>query len=262
MINFQRVFAIVIRYFLYLRNNLDRMSDMFYWPAMDLFLWGLTGLYLATLSVNHKEFIFIILNGLIFWIITWRAQYEININILSEFYDRNLVNLFVSPLTIWEYITALMLVGLIKMIISLSFSAILAFILYTYNIFQYGFLLLPIIASLLISGWAVGFIVSGFIIRFGDKVQTLGWTGIYLLAPFSVLYYPLSVLPQWAQKIAFFVPPSHVFEALREFLFTGSFSYDKLLVSFGLNIVYLVLSIWFFVFMFNQSRKLGLGRFV
>lgn len=253
----------VIRYFLYFKHNLDRLSDMFYWPAMDLLIWGLTGLYLASLNVNNKDYMFIILNGLVFWIVTWRAQYEININILSEVWDKNLVNIFSSPLTIWEYIASLMTVGFLKMVISLLFSAILAFFLYSYNVLSlYGLLLIPIIVNLLLTGWAVGFFLAGFIIRYGQKIQTLGWTGIYLLAPFSALYYPLSILPQWAQKISSFIPTTYIFEGMREILYGKSFPINNLFISFALNIVYLILSIWFFVFMFNKSRKAGLGRLI
>ncbi|MBI2074320.1 MAG: ABC transporter permease [Candidatus Levybacteria bacterium] len=262
MINFNRVFAMVYRYAIYLKHNWDRLSDMFYWPALDLFIWGLTGLYLATLNANHKEYIFIILNGLIFWIIIWRVQYEINVNILSEIWDKNLINILASPLTAWEWVTSLVFVGFIKMIISLTFSATLSLIFYHYNILIYGFYLFPIIVSLLLFGWASGFLVAGFIIRFGAKIQTLAWTGVALFAPFAALYYPLSILPDWAKKVALFVPPSYIFEGMRTMLFKGYFPIDKLVIGFALNIPYLLLSLWFFVFMFNKSKKLGLGRLI
>jgi len=260
--NFNRIFAMVRRYFLYMRHNLDRLSDMFYWPALDLLIWGLTGLYLATLNQNSKDYIFVILTGLVFWIIIWRVQYEINVNILSEIWDKNMVNIFASPLTVKEWIASLMIVGFIKMLISLSFSAALAYILYKYNIFIYGLMLIPIVISLLLTGWAAGFFIAGFIVRYGQKIQTLAWGGVALIAPFSVLYYPLSVLPPWAQKIALFVPSTYVFEALRSLLFKGILPYDKIFFSIILNIPYLILSLWFFIFMFNKSRKLGLGRLV
>lgn len=261
MINWNRVYAMVIRYFINLKHNLDRLSDMFFWPAFDLFLWGLTGIYFAQLS-NDPNTIIVLLAGLVLWIAIWRAQYEINVNIMSEIWDKNLVNIFASPLTTHEWIASLIIVGFIKMFISLTFSALIAFIFYQYNIFMYGIVILPNLVSLLLTGWAAGFFVAGFIIRYGVKVQTFAWTGVALIAPFMGLYYPLSVLPEWAQKVAMFVPASYVFEGLREILFTGNISYDKLLVSFLLNIVYLIFGVWFFIYMFNKSRKLGLGRLI
>jgi ABC-2 type transport system permease protein len=262
MINFNRVFAMVYRYTINLRHNFDRLSDMFYWPALDLFVWGLTGLYFARLSSQFSHSTEIILTGVIFWIVIWRAQYEITTNLLSEMWDYNLVNVFMSPLTVIEWIIAVMIYGFFKMIVSISFSAMLAFFIYGYSVFTYGFYLLPIILSLLLTGWVAGFIVAGFIIRYGTKIQTTAWMGVSIIAPFSALYYPVSILPQWAQKISIFIPSSYIFENMRQVLLKGTISYDKLIISFLLNIAYLVFSISFFVWMFKKSRKLGFGRLI
>lgn len=262
MINIHRVYAMIYRYFIYLRTNYDRLTDLFYWPAMDLLIWGLTGLYLAKLNNNSNQYLFIILSGLVFWIVIWRSQYEITTNLLSEMWDRNIVNIFASPLKVSEWIIAVMIFGTLKMIISVAFSATLSFIFYKFNVFLLGWNLFPIVVSLLLTGWAGGFLVAGFIIRFGMKIQTLAWAGIALIAPFSAIYYPVSALPQWAQNISYFIPSTHVFEGIREILFTGILSYDKLIISFVLNIVYLVAALWFFVFMFNKSKKMGLSRLI
>lgn len=261
MINGNRIFAMVLRDLINLRHSYDRLSDMFYWPVMDLLIWGLTGLYLVQQSHN-QSLLSVILTGLIFWIVVWRSQYEININLLHEIWDRNLVNLFASPLTLTEWTASFLIFGLTKMIVSFAFSALIAILLYQYNLFIYGLLIIPFVMNLLLTGWTVGFIVAGFLIRFGQRLQTLGWTGVYLLAPFSAIFYSISILPPWAQTAAQFIPPSYIFEGMREILFTGKLSYDKLFISFGLNIIYLILSIGFFVFMFKRSRKLGLGRLI
>lgn len=262
MINFNRVFAMVIRDFLNLRHVLDRLTDMFYWPAVDLLLWGLVGLYFAQKNSNFPHAVPIILTGLIFWIVIWRGQFEININLLSEVWDKNLVNIFASPLKPVEWMLSFLIFGGIKMLISLAFSALLAFLLYHFNIFIYGFSIIPFVLSLLITGWAVGFIVAGFLIYFGQKIQTITWSAVFLIIPFSAPYYSVATLPPWAQAISKAIPSSCVFEGLRQILFTGSYSSDKLFISFGLNFIYLILSVWFFMFMFEKSRKLGFGRLI
>ncbi len=262
MINFNRVWALILRYILNMLHNYDRLSDMFYWPAMDFFIWGLTGLYLAQLTDKPSNYLFVILSGLVFWIVIWRAQFEITINLLAELHDRNIVNLFTTPLRLSEWMSAFILMGFFKTFISVGFSAFLAFILYHFNIFSFGGYLVIFILSLLLTGWACGFIIGGFLIRFGQKIQTLAWVGVMLIAPFSALYYPVSILPHWAQTVAYFIPSTYIFEEIRRVLFTGVVSYDKLLISFILNIIYLSFSIWFFVRMFHKSRRLGLGRLI
>ena len=258
----RRIFAMVQRYAYNLKHSYDRLSDMFYWPVMDLLIWGLTGLYFASLDKSSNNTMTIILTGLVFWIITWRAQYEITTNLLAEMWDRNLVNIFASPLKVSEWIVAVIIFGGLKMIVSLIFSATVAFLIYRYAFLQFGWWLIPVVLSLVMTGWAAGFLVASVIIRFGMKVQTIAWAGAYLIAPFSALYYPLSVLPHWAQTVALIFPTSYIFEALRQHISTGIISPEKILVSFALNIFYLVLSIWLFVSMFKKSKKLGLGRLI
>lgn len=252
----------VIRHATTMRHNFDRLSDAFYWPLMDLVLFGLTGLYFAKLNNANPNTVTIILTGVVFWWVIWRGQYEVSINLLSEIWDANLVNIFVTPLKISEWIISFMVFGLLKMIVSFIFLSLLAFLLYEYNVFMYGFLLFPIILNLLITGFYVGFTISGVLIYFGKKIQTLAWIGGGLILPFSAAFYPVSVLPVWAQKIALFTPSSYMFEGMREFISIGNMAYEKFIISFALNIVYLILSIWFFIIMFNKSKKLGLGRLI
>lgn len=262
MINTNLIFAMIVRYFYGWRHNLDRLMDSFYWPVMDLLLWGLTSVYIKKATHDVPQIIPILLTGVVFWSVIWRSQYEISVNMLAEFWDKNLVNVFSSPLQLREWIIAVMGMGTIKMLMTLVFSSLLAFILYAYNIFIYGFLLLPFMASLLLTGWFLGFLVTAIIVRFGQTLQTFAWAGPVIIAPFSALYYPVSALPFWAQDVSRFVPSSYIFEGMREILFTGHFSYDKLFISFVLNIFYLILSVGFFVSMFNKSKKLGLGRLI
>ena len=256
----RRIYAMNKRYFFTLIKGYDRLSDLFYWPIMDILIWGITGLYFANLSQNPKETISVLLTGLIFWIVAWRSQYEITVNLLTELWDRNLINIFSSPLTLGEWILSVIIYGGLKMNISLLISAATAFYLYNYAFLRFGLWLIPVIISLSLTGWAIGFLVASIIIRFGLKAQTLAWTGAYIIVPFSAIYYPLSVLPQWAQKIAYFVPSSHIFEAMRQHIATSTISLDNILVSFVLNVIYLTLAILLFVFSFRKSKEKGLGR--
>jgi hypothetical protein len=73
----------------------------------------------------------------------------------------------------------------------------------------------------------------------------LAWTGVVLLSPFSAIYYPLSILPLWAQKVAALIPTSYLFEAGREVISTGVLDWQKVLTSLILSFIYLILSlIW------------------
>ena len=171
-----RIYAIILRQIFTLRHSFDRLTDAFYWPVLDLFLWGLTSSYFTSIAPGTSKIVMVLVGGIILWIIAYRAQYDISINILGEMWDRNLVNIFVSPLKFSEWISSLIIMGILKAIASILFASIFAFLLYKIAIVTYGFYLLPFIFLLLMTGWWVGFLVSSVTLRLGTKVQTLAWT--------------------------------------------------------------------------------------
>ncbi len=257
--NFNIVWAVVVRHLYNFKHSLDRLTDAFYWPAMDIFIWGFTSMYIAKQANQLPQIIIMLLSGVVLWLVVWRAQYEITVNLLEEMWSSNLVNLFASPLRIREWVLAVFILGLIKMIFSVGFSILLALVLYKTNIFSLGFYLIPFIMSLTITGWAVGLFVSGLIIRYGMRIQTFAWGGIALLSPFSGVYYPISTLPLWAQRVAMYVPTSYIFEGMRSVIFKGSMFYGDLLKSFAINIVYIIVGLLFFNLMFKKSKMRGLA---
>lgn len=254
-----RVWAVMVRHLYNFRHSWDKISDSFYWPAMDIFLWGLTSQYLLT-EGNLPNIALLLLSGLVYWQIVWRSQHEITTNLLEEMWSRNMVNFFASPLTLGEWIVGVVFLGIAKMVVSVGFASLLVVFLYAVNVYSVGWLFLPYMLLLLMMGWFVGFLVAGIIISFGTRVQTLAWAGVYLLAPFSGIFYPISVLPEWAQQVARLVPASYVFEGMRQILIDGTVSWKSLLTSFGLNVVYLVLAISLFTYLFNRRKRYGLSR--
>jgi len=257
--NFNIVWAVVVRHLYNFKHSLDRLTDAFYWPAMDIFIWGFTSMYIAKQANQLPQIIIMLLSGVVLWLVVWRAQYEITVNLLEEMWSSNLVNLFASPLRIREWVLAVFILGLIKMIFSVGFSILLALVLYKTNIFSLGFYLIPFIMSLTITGWAVGLFVSGLIIRYGMRIQTFAWGGIALLSPFSGVYYPISTLPLWAQRVAMYVPTSYIFEGMRSVIFKGSMLYGDLVKSFAINIIYMIVGLLFFNLMFKKSKLRGLA---
>ncbi len=255
--NLTRVYGLILRYTYLIRRNFDRMSDAFYWPTVDLFVWGLTGLYVEQLAGNAK-IIVAILSGIVLWYVVYRTQGEITVNLLEEFWNDNLINLFVSPLTFGEWLLSVMLSGIIKSIASLIFAGGVAFILYQINVFEYGFYLLPFCLLLIMSGWFIGLGIAGFILRFGTKIQFLSWTLVYLFMPFSAVFYPVATLPAWAEKVAAFVPTSYVFEGMRLVINEGTFHTSWFWYSFVLNLIYLILTIWFVRSSFKKALERGL----
>ena len=256
--NFRRVYAMNLRYWYYVIHSYDRLSDMFYWPAIDLLLFGLTIRFVQQQASGGFNFMYTVISGVFFWVIVWRAQYEITVNFLEELWNKNLVNLFVAPLNLNEWIVSVFIVGILKMLASLTFIGVLAFFIYGTNFMSYGWYLVPFTISLLLTGWVIGLLVTGIIIRFGTKVQTIAWTTAVFISPFSGVYYPMSILPHWAQLVGRVLPTSYIFENARRLVLTGHVQVSDLLISFGLNFLYLFLVVIFMKRSFEVAKKRGL----
>ena len=92
-----RIWAMVLRNLYAFKHSYDKLSDAFYWPTLDLFLWGLTSAFIQKSTPDLPNILLIIVSGIVFWIIFWRAQYEITIGVLDELWNKNLVNIFITP---------------------------------------------------------------------------------------------------------------------------------------------------------------------
>lgn len=255
----RRIWSVFLRYF-YHFTKLDTMSEMFYWPAIDILLWGITSIWIQSRDTQIPDIALVILTGLVFWQVIWRGHYEVTISLLQEFWNRNLVNLFSTSLKLSEWMVATMLVGIGKTIITVIFSTILVWLLYTLNVYTLGWYFLPFIAMLILSGWIIGFISAAFIIYYGQRLQMLAWMTPFIFAPFSAVFYPVTALPQWGQAIAWCLPMTYIFEGMRKILTTGEFSSYYYWMSFILNIVFIIFALGYFKIMFEKSRNKGLGR--
>ncbi len=129
-----RIYAVILRFMYLFRRSYDRISDAFYWPTIDLMLWGLTSVYFRSYMPDASKIMLVIMSGILFWIIVWRGQYEITVNLLEDLWNENLINMFVSPLKFGEWIMAFLIIGVIKAFMSFSFALVMAFILYKVNI--------------------------------------------------------------------------------------------------------------------------------
>lgn len=257
--SFSRIKGVFFRYYYNLIKGPNQLSDLFYWPLVDILLWGLTSLWIQNQSHVANLPLFL-MTGLIFWQVAWRGSIDISVPILQELWHRNLVNLFSTPLKISEWILGILLLCICKLLITIAFGSLMVYVLYSLNVFAVGWAFLPFAALLLVFGWTLGFLAASIIIYWGHQVEMFAWMIAFIFAPFSAVFYPVNVLPLWAQKISWCLPTTYVFEGMRHILNQNAFPYSYLLYSLILNGLYLTASIFFFKWMFEKSRKKGLAR--
>lgn len=257
--NMQRIIGVFYRYLYVLLKGPQQLSDLFYWPLIDILLWGLTSVWIQG-QHSAPQLPLILMTGLIFWQITWRGSVDIGVSLLQEFWHRNLINLFSTPLKLAEWVGGIILLCLCKLVVTVSFGALAVYILYSLNVFTVGWAFIPFAVSLLLFGWVLGFLGASLIIYWGMQLEALAWMIGFLFAPFSAVFYPVHVLPEWAKIISWCLPTTYIFEGMRSILATGGFPMADFAISIGLNILYLALALSLFKFMFNKSMAKGLAR--
>lgn len=256
---FSRISAVMQRHLLLTFRTFDKFSNIIYWPLINIVIWGITGIWLQNES-SDLSIAFALLTGLSLWQIVVRVNVETAKGIWEELLSQNVVNLFSTPLTFIEWITAIFLLGLLNMILVTVSTSLFIYLFYSINIFALGWIIMPLAFSLLISGWSIGLILCTFFILWGRSAQDLVYMIVWAFAPFSAVYYPLDVMPLWVQKIAYLFPMAYVFESMRTTLMTGIPAITPLLISLALNFFYFALLLWLFWRMFEKSRSLGLAR--
>jgi ABC-2 type transport system permease protein len=141
--------------------------------------------------------------------------------------------------------------------ISILPTILLAWLLYAFNLFAMGPVVVLFMANLLIMGWWVAFGVTSLVLRHGMGAEALAWTLMFALTPFSAVFYPVSVLPAALQPIALALPSAHVFEGMRALMNQGVIRWDHLAAAFGLNIVWMALAVATFAWQFRVARVRG-----
>jgi len=255
---FSRVFAILVRYKTISFGSIPRLISIFYWPSVQILFWGFfTNFLISNSSLNTWGVLNIILSAVVLWDVLFRGQLGLTMSFLEEIWSRNLTNLFITPIKEYELVIGLILISFFRTLIGLTPAIFLANYFFKFHLFELGLYLIFFFFNLIAIGWSIGFIVSGLVLRFGHSMEELAWAIIFILLPFSCVYYPLDSLPPIMQSISLIFPPSYVFEAMRKVLIENMIDLNLLLKILILNAVYLALSIFFFLKMIKISREKG-----
>ncbi|MBU6231193.1 MAG: ABC transporter permease [Patescibacteria group bacterium] len=253
-----RIKALIIRQLYLYPRSFPRLMDVFLWPILELLVWGFLSVYLERLNLNTVNILALLLGAMIFWELLNRSQSAVTIGFLEDVWEKNLLNLFVTPVRVIEFLLSGAALGLIRIVMQGVILGVVALILYGFNIFQYGLYTIPFVISLLWFGWIMGLFVVAIILRFGTTAQVLAFGVIFLIQPFSAVFYPVSALPQWIQWLSYMLPSTYVFEGMRAIVSSGAVSGMALLISFALNAAYMALVFWFFYSMFRKVKERGL----
>lgn len=254
--SFYRIKAILLQEYYITRNSLEIIIDLFFFSVMSVVVFGFVSRFLSE-SVNSAAAYYLFM-GILLWEIIRISQYSMSVGALWNIWSRNLSNMFITPLSLKEFLLSQMISATLKTLLMFILVSFISAIIFNFNMLSIGFVnLLLSFVNLLIFSWTIGIVILGLIFRYGTRIQALAWGAIFLFQPLTAAFFPVKILPGFLQTIAYTLPPTYVFEAARNALTNSSVDWNLALTAFLLNIFYFSVSIWFFNFMFKKSKDTG-----
>jgi ABC-2 type transport system permease protein len=253
----RRVAAMVERYWYLLRSSWARLVELIYWPAVQMLMWGFLQLYIGENASFFARAGGLFIGAVLLWDILFRGQLGFSVSFLEEMYARNLANLMMSPLRTSEFISALMIMSIVRLVIGLVPVSLMAIAFFGFNLWGLGLALAAFFANLILTSWSVGIFVSGLVLRNGLGAETFAWSIMFLFLPLTCVYYPVSVLPEYLQYVAWALPPTYVFEGMRALLIDPVFRADLMLQALALNAVMMVAAVIAFIRLLDSARNQG-----
>ncbi len=253
---FQRMRGVYLRHYYLWRRNPEYFFDTFWQPVVDVLIWGFISHYFSRSRFELTPLVSFFLGGVVLFAVLRRGQHEITFSCMEEAWSRNLQNILMTPVGMGEYFTASIAFGLLKLAFELMLMGGLLALLFNFNILVLGLPIIPFALNLLLTGWAIGLFVNAAIIYFGRGLVALSWIIVFVLQPFSCVFYPLSALPEWAQPVAKAFPATWIFEGMRAVLTGQGLLLKPLALAFVLNGIYLAAG----YLVFTRVMKIALDR--
>jgi ABC-2 type transport system permease protein len=254
----RRIWGMVYRHLALYRGSWPRLVDLAYWPIMQMVIWGFTSRFFAhRVGSAPAVTIGMLLGGVLLWETALRSHLGFAVTFVEEIWSRNLGHIFISPLRPWEMLAALTAMSAIRAGLGVVPAAVLAALLYHFNIVSVGPVLVLFLLNLMVMGWWVALGCVSLLLSQGGGAEALVWSMLPGLAPLAAVYYPVAVLPHWLRPFALALPAAHVFEGMRAAVGQGVILWDQLAWAAGLNVVWMTAAVLLFWQQFQWARRNG-----
>jgi ABC-2 type transport system permease protein len=255
-----RVRAVARRHAYVLRRSPHRLFDVTVWPIVDTVLFGSLGVFFARQggpSSPAQAGVAYLLSGIVLWHVVYQAQIAVSTGFMEESWSRNLLSLMVTPLRELEMVAGIGLFGLAKLVMGVGVVALGAVGLYAFDVTALGLGLVPVVAILLMVGWAIALFVVGLMLRFGNGAEALAWGIMFVVMPLGGVFYPAEALPGFVRPVSQLLPTTHAFAAGRALIDGGPMPWDEVGLAAAGTVVVTAAALVFVARMLRLFRRRG-----
>lgn len=248
-----KIKAMMYRDFMIFRNVKWKFVQFLYFPIATVLIWGLFAIFVKTIAAE-AGLVVLVVN--IFWQFANLAQSNINTQMMEDVWSGSFKPVLVSGLTEMEYLVARILscsivaFGVVALMLLIGTPFGLG--VYYSNGLIFGYL----IVLSLVSSIALSILVTAMIIVLGREYGFLSWSALHMFILFSAPFYPVSIFPSLVQNIAWIMPFTNIFEAIRA-MTTGPVPLSLLIGGGIVSFAYLAASFPIYLWVFKKAREKG-----
>lgn len=260
MISLSALWAVTVRHVYQLRRDPNTLLGILYWPFLDVLMWGFLGSWIQSQVAHLHHYETATLLGLLLWQVIGRGCNVLIISFCEELWTHNIVNIFSLPLRLKEWIGGAILFTALMITLTSTLCMLIIYTLYKVSLWYIFTTFLIFFPPLFISCIWMGFTALQVIVSVGRRGVELGLVIGWFFMPLSGAFYPVEILPNWAQTVSACIPFSYVFKGLREYVVHQQDPTIYLIKGYALGIPYALAAILLFIYCFNRSKEKGLAR--
>jgi len=247
----------VRRHFYVLWRSPHRWFDVAFWPFVDVLLWGSLGAFVAQENTTSRAGTTYLLAGILLFHVLYQVQIGVATGFMEETWSRNLLNIMTTPITELEYAAGIASFGLAKLVMGMTATTVARIAFFGFNIGSAGWGLLPIVAILMLTGWALSLFVIGLILRYGQSAEILAWGVNFVVLAISGVFNPVEAIPGPIQPIARVLPTTHAFAAARTLIDGDPLPWNEVVAGAVGAVVVAIAGMAFLVRMLGVFRSRG-----
>ena len=255
----RRIGGVAIRHWCVTRRS-PRILDIAVWPVFNTLLYGSIAVYARDSgggSASTRTVISVV-TGIVMWHVMYLAQNAVSNSFFHEIYTRQLASLLTTPLRPAEWVLGAALEGLIKVGVGVGAVTVASAVMFGVHVTDAGLAIAPVMALLLLTGWAMALLVVGVVMFLGSGTETLAWGLLLVIMPLSGVFYPVSVLPAVIRPISAVLPTTYAFNAARTVVDGSGSPWGSIGVAAVATAVLMAASFTFAVFSLRSFLRRGL----
>jgi ABC-2 type transport system permease protein len=250
-----RTWAFAQRNLVMARRNVFFVFELTFWPGVAMLSHGLLTRFLE-LTPQMTAFI---LAGTVALSAVQVCQLDVAYAVLFDIWSKSMKHQFLTPVGIRHLALGSWLVGVGRGLVVFALMAAIGTTFFGFDFLGAGPASLAVfLLGCFLSSLIVGVCVCALVILFGTRAETSAWAAVNFLVMLAGIYYPVSVLPGWAQAVSRAIPLTYFLDAFRAgYGFPSDFAHP-VATGLALSTLYLVLAHWALAAAITRSRRTGL----